>query len=180
MAFVNRLLGVLLGLAIAVAGIILLLETAWAIAGQPPLLVDRDQVAQTLGSEQLTWASTLVTSILVGLVLVGLLLLVLQLVPRQPATLAVEGADGRSASVDRKALAGQLRAAVAEDREVLGARSTVTKHKATVRARAVPGAEAAAVRSRLEETVRSNLAALQLDQRVRPVVSVARSRERGA
>lgn len=180
MAFVNRLLGVLLGLAVAAAGIILLLETAWAIAGQPPLLVDRDRVAQALGSEQLTWGSTLVTSILVGLVLAGLLLLVLQLVPRQPAALAVEGGDGRSASVDRKALAGQLRAAVAEDREVLRARSTVTKRKATVRARSVPGAETAAVRSRLEETVGSTLASLQLDQRVRPVVSVARSRERGA
>lgn len=180
MAFVNRLLGVVLGLALVAAGVILVLETAWVAAGQPPLLVDRDRIGETLGGEQLTWASTLATGVLLGLVLVGLLLLVLQLVPRQPTALAIDGADGRSAAVDRKALASQLRAAVTEDREVLGARSTVTKRKATVRARAVPGAETADVRSRLQETVGSTLAALQLDGRVRPTVSVSRSRERGA
>lgn len=179
MAIVNRLLGVVLGLALLAGGLLLVIETVLAGIGRPAVLVDRGRIAETLGAEQTTWSSTLVTSVLVGLVVVGLVLLLLQLVPRLPDTLPVEGDDGRGAAVDRRALAGQLRAAATEDNEVLRARSSVRRNRASVRAKAVPGAEASSVRARLEETVGRTLASLQLDGRVRPAVSVTQSRERG-
>lgn len=179
MAVVNRLLGVVLGLVIAAAGVLLLLETVWAAAGRPPLLVDRQRVDR-VATEQLTWDSTLVTWVLVGLVLVGALLLLLQLVPRQPDTLPLADHPDRHASVERKALAAQLGEVVKEDPEVVTATAKVTRRAARVRAKAAPGADLGALRNRLEATTGGLLSSLQLQQRLRPGVVVTRGRERGA
>lgn len=179
MAFLNRLLGVILGLVIAAAGVVLVLETIWAAAGQPPLLVDRQRVDR-VATEQLTWDATPVTWVLVGLVLVGALLLLLQLIPRQPDTLPLADHPDRHASVERKALAAQLGEVVKEDPEVVTARAKVTRRAARVRAKAAPGADVGTLQSRLEASTGSLLSSLQLQQRLRPRVVVTRGRERGA
>lgn len=178
MAVLNRLFVVLLGLALAAAGVILVAETIAAAAGQPSLLVDRSTVGT--GLSELSWTDVEVDIALAVLIVLGGLLLLLQLVPRQPESLPLRSGQGRQAEVERKALAALIAARAANDRDVLDARAAVTRSAAKVDARAVPGVDTRAVRDRLGQMVTETLQPLELTRSLRPRVAVRRTRERSA
>lgn len=176
MAVLNRLLAVLLGLALAVAGVVLVAETVAAAVSQPPLLVDRAMIDSRLAELSWTdWITDLTIAILIGL---GALLLLLQLIPRPPDSLALKGGPGREAELERKPLASLLAARIDEDPEVLRARAKITPRAASVSAKAQPGADTRAMRPRLEATAKSLLEPLQLASPPRTKVRVSRTREK--
>ena len=176
MALLNRLLGVLLGLAVAAAGVLVIVETVVAALGRPPLVVDRQLVHSTLS--QLSWTDPLLLSLSVGLIAVGAVLLLLQLIPRRPATLPLRTYEGRSAAVDRKALGGRLVEVAQRDRDVAGAKAKMTKRAAKLAVRAVPGADVAGVRDRVTTAVVGALESYELASNPKPKVSVSPTRAR--
>lgn len=177
MALVNRVLGVVLGLLLAAAGVLLIVETIAAASTADPVAVDRRALTSTL--EESTWNDPLIVAIAVGLVVVGLLLLLLQVWPRQPEELPLRGTADRRATVDRRALAQRLTASALEDPEVIGARASVTKKRASVRVRSQPGTPVEGIRQRITAQVIGTLQDLQLEPAPEPRVNVVQSRERG-
>jgi hypothetical protein len=176
MAVLNRLLVLLLGVAVLALGALLIAETVAELANQQ-LLVDHQQVGSTM--RELTWAAPDLLPVWVVLIAVGALLLILQLVPRTPAWLPLPSTgEGHSADVSRRSV-GSLLTDVARDADgVRSARATVTPRAARVDVVARPGADVEAVRGQVEQAVSERLAALRLGEQVTPRVSVARSRER--
>lgn len=178
MAVVNRLLMVLLGLALAAAGALLVAETVVAALGQPPLLIDRSLADST--AAELSWTDTPVDITIAVLIGLGALLLLLQLVPRQPDALPLRAGQGREAEVERRPLAGLLAARANNDREVLSAKAKVTKRAAAVSVKAQPGTDVRGLRERLGRMVSDSLEPLELARPLRTKVSVSRSRERSS
>lgn len=176
MAVVNRLLVVLIALAVLCGGVLLVVETVASLANAEPVLVDASGVTSRLA--ELSWDDPLVTGIAATLIAVGVVLLVLQLIPRQPDSLALRPGSDRSAEIDRKALGAHLSRVVNADEEVLGTKAKVTKRKVRVRAKAQPGLDTRAVRERLSSRVAEDLAAIDLNRPLRQSVGVARSREK--
>ncbi len=176
MALVNRLLVVLLALALLCGGALLVVETIASLAGADPVLVDAG--AATSRASELSWDDPPVTGTAAALIAIGAVLLLLQLLPRQPESLPLQPGADRSAEVDRKALGAHLVRRVRSDEEVLGARATVKRRKVKVRAKAQPGVESRAVKERLTAMVAEDLRGIGLQRPLRTAVGVARSRER--
>jgi len=175
-ALVNRLLVVLIALAVLCGGVLLVVETVAQLAGADPVLVDAGGLTSRLS--ELSWDDPLVTGTAGALLAVGVVLLLLQLAPRQPDSLALQPGQDRSAEVDRRALGAQLVRVARSDEEILGAKAKVTKRKAKVRAKAQPGVESRAVKDRLAARITEHLSAVGLARPPRPFVKVSRSRER--
>lgn len=175
MAVVNRLLAAVLGVALAVLGVVLIAETVAAAFERAPLFVDRQRIAQEM--DGLSWGDPVVLAVILALLFLGALLLLVQLLPRPPETLALRSEPDRSASIDRRALASRLGKVTEADPEVATARAAVTGAAARVRARAIPGADVASVRERLRKTVEETLDGYQLSPRPPTKVTVSRSRE---
>jgi hypothetical protein len=175
-AVLNRLIAVLLGLALIAAGVILLLETALAGVNRPPLLIDRSLADSRLS--ELSWTDPEVDIALVALVALGALLLLVQLLPRQPYALPLRGDQGRQGEIERKPLAALLAARAERDSDVVRAQARVSRRKAQLRAWAVPGADIDAIRERLGQHVDKSLNAFQLARPLRTRVAVIQTRER--
>jgi hypothetical protein len=174
-AVLNRVLALLLGLALTAAGALLIAETVAAALGQRPLLVDRGQIDETLG--QLGWDDALATGILIGALVLGGLLLLAQLLPRRPESLPLVSSEGRRAELEGRALASLLTSTVEEDVDVLRGRTRVGRRSARVDVLLYPDADPAAARDRLRKTVREAVEAVQLARNLRTRVRVSRSEE---
>jgi hypothetical protein len=177
-AILNRIIIVLLGLALAAAGVLLVAETIAAAVSAPPLLLDRSLIDSRLA--EMSWTDVEVDVTIAILIGLGALLLLAQLIPRQPDALPLRAGQGREAEVDRKALAGLIAARAGADRDVLSARAEVTRRAAKVDARALPGADVGSARARLGQMLSEALGAIDLARPLRQKVTVRRSRERSA
>lgn len=177
MELINRLLGLLLGLALLAAGVLVVVEAALALAGQPGWLADREAWGQAAG--QLQWNDGNLVVVATILAVVGLALAVLQLWPARPRfiPLSPHGQD-RKDMLNTRGLQELLRRAAAEDHDVMAADVGVRRRKAHVRVYAPADAKAKAVRGRVKEQLRARIDALDLKRRLSPRVRVRRSRER--
>lgn len=177
MAVINRLLGLLVGLALLAGGLLLIVETALAAAGRAGLLADRNVLEDA--ARQLQWDDRNVVVVAAIVAVAALAVALLQLWPARARTIAMSphGTDRRDA-IDRKGLEKLLRRAGAEDHDVLGADVAVRRRKAKVKVRAPADADAGAVRTRVAEQLRARLDALQLEKPMSPRVTVKRSKER--
>ena len=88
MRYVNRVLAVVVALALIALATLVPVEIARAALGRPPWLVPWEQWRSTLAAT--TWQDGWVRAVLIGLVVLGLLLLLAQLKPRRPTTLALQ------------------------------------------------------------------------------------------
>lgn len=177
MPLVNRLLALVLGLALAVAGVIAIIEVSLLLGAHQPWLVDRTAWHESL--EQLRWSDRPMTLGLTIALACGLALAFLQLVPRQPARLALDdAAEDRSTSVSRRGLQDRLREVVSGDPEVVEARVKVSRSRAAVRASVHRSTEPADVRRRLSESLYGSLDELALSHRLRVQVQLDESKAR--
>jgi hypothetical protein len=177
MAVINRLLGLLVGLALLAAGLILIAETALAAMGRAGWLVDRDALGDAAG--QLQWADHTVVGVAAIVAVASLALALLQLWPARarPVAMSPHGADRRDA-IAGKGLERLLRRAAAEDDDVVGADVAVRRRKAKVKVRVPADADARAVRMRVARRVQDRLDALGLERPISPRVKTQRSKER--
>ncbi len=177
MRLVNRLTGLLLGLALACAAGIAIIEAALGLLGRPAWLVDRSLMHRSLS--ELRWDHPTLVVILLAAVVVGLLLLLAQLAPRRPRALDVRDDDRhRQVSIDARGLEERLRHTAMDDSAVLGARVRARRRRARIIAAVPPGTDRAEVRGRLRQSVGESVEELRLAGRYRPAVSVRQAKER--
>lgn len=175
MTVVDRLLGLILGLALAWAGLLILIEAARAALGEQPWLVDVSAWNQALGD--LAWNDPVLLLVLAGTVLLGLILLIMELKPRRPGHFVMQDQrDDRNTTVDRRGLEDRLRRRVVDDEDVVDANVRVGRRRARVTASVPPDTSPRSVRERLESKVRAALDELSLRARLRPAVKVQRTR----
>lgn len=175
MRIVNRLLAFVVGLALAAAAVIAIVEIVVALSGRPPVLVARNRVASELG--RLQWDDPRVVAVAVGMIVVGLLLLLVQLIPRRPIQLPLQGQPGRSAAIDRRGLQERLRHVALRDRDVVAAAVRV-RRRAKLRV-SVPGdADRRDARRRVHERVTDAVGQLGLRRPLKVKVAVVEARER--
>jgi hypothetical protein len=136
MRYVNRVVVVLLALALAAAGVLTAIEVGLATLGRPPLLLPREQVTNLL--QRSRWADAPVTLVLLGVAVLGLVLLVGQLVPRRTRLLPIaDPTPGVTAATTRRSLERALRRAATGADGITAASVTATARR--VRVRAVTG-----------------------------------------
>jgi hypothetical protein len=177
MRIFNRLLALLVALAVAGTSLIVIVEVIAARSHSAPLLINWHAILRW--GQRNTWRATsveLACGISTG---VGLLLLVPQLLRRRPTRLSVEAGDDTDAALTRKGVAVTMRGAVAEVDGVIRARVKVGRHRIRVNAIAAgtESASASALEPNVEEAARKQLAALRL--RPSPRLHVAISRRTG-
>ncbi len=163
MRAVERLLSLVLALALVVGSVLLALEVAWAVAGKAPLLV---QWHGALHSGQAdAWDTAPVRTTAVVLVLVGLLLLLVALKPRRAPRLPLTATqDGVDAALTRRSLRTVLAGAAARVDGISGAQVKVSTRKASVTATSRLGSPDTAqdLTGTLQTTLQETLDALQL------------------
>ncbi len=163
MRALERVLSLLLALAVAVGSVLLALEVAWAVAGKDPLLLQWHGLLQSGRSD--AWDTAPVRTTAVVVVVVGLLLLLIALTPRRAPRLPLTPADGKvDAALTRRSLRTVLLAAAGRVDGISGARATVTRRKASVTATSRLGSAETAkdLTAELQQTLQTTLDDLQL------------------
>lgn len=175
MRTVNRLLALVVALALAAAGAIAVVEITAGLLGRPPVLVRRTDLATELA--QLRWDDPRVVAAAAAMVLVGLLLLAVELIPRRPAQLPLQDRPGRSAAIDRRGLQERLRHVALGDRDVVAATVRV-RRRARLRVSVPGGTDRRDARARVRERVTAAIGQLGLRRRLPVTVAVVTARER--
>ncbi len=163
MRVIERLLSLLLALAIVAGAVLLALEVGWAVAGKPPLLVQW-RSAYTSGTTN-SWDSTPARIIAIALLVVGLLLLLAELKPRRASRLSMISTDPAiDAAITRRSLRSSLLNGAKQVAGVSGAKAKVSKRKATVTAVSRLGSvdTARELTGEVESSLQARLDALQL------------------
>lgn len=177
MTLVNRVLALIVGLALLAAGVVTVTEVVVARLARPPWVVPTTVWDQTLSA--LRWDDPRIVWVLVGMLVIGLLLLLLELWPHRPQVLPLQqGSSDMTAAVDRRGLQEHLRQIIAEDPAVTTARVQAGKRKVAVEADVPPSEDGSAVRQRLESRLTEALDRLDLQRPVRPTVRLNRGEER--
>lgn len=177
MEVINRLLGLLLGLALLAAGLLIIVETAVVAAGRSGWLVDREVWGEAVG--QLQWDDRNLVVVATIVAVLGLALALLQLWPARPRFLPLSPrGQARRDAIDGRGLQELLRRAAAQDHDVMKAYVAVRRRKAKVKVRTPSDADSKAVRARVKQQVRARVDALDLKRPISPRVKVERSRER--
>jgi len=160
---VERLLSLLLSLALVVGSVLLALEVGWAVAGRPPLLIQWRSAYTSGGSN--AWDSTPARVLAIVLLVVGLLLLVAELKPRRAPRLRMTSSDPTiDAAITRRSVRSTLLAGARQVDGVSSAKAKVSKRRVTVSAVSRLGSAdtAAGLTGKLESELRGRLDALQL------------------
>lgn len=171
MRVVNRLLALLIALALLAAGVVLIIEIIAEAAGADPVVFDWRETYRW--AARTSWESVTVRTVGVLLAIGGLALLVLQLVPRRPDRLPVRGDDGTDAAITRRGLAYSVSDAVNEVDGVNTARVQVRRRSVKVKARARPGLADGSAREAATDAARHRLDELNLSRPPRVTVNVA-------
>jgi hypothetical protein len=171
---VNRLLALIVGLAVICLAVVVIVEVIAELVGADPVLVDWP--AAYAWAQRTTWSDTVVIGVSVLLALVGLALVVAQLWPSKVRRLAVDSPDpATDASVTRRGLARDVTAAVNEVDGVKPQRVTVGRRRITVRAAAArTGGDPTALREAVTVSVRDRLDRLHLRRPPQLAVNISR------
>lgn len=163
---VNRILALLLGLALAAGAVIVAVEASLLLAERPPWIVPRGDWNQDL--LDLRWDDDVITVVCIIALVAGLLLLLAQVWPRRARRLPVRTTrPGRTAWILRRGLESHLARIAGQDAEVEGSRVRVSRRRARVRATYPTTAEPDRVGSRVREVVTGRLGQLELDRPLR-------------
>lgn len=177
MTVTNRMIGILLGFALAVLGVGVVLEAALRLGGLDWTFLPWEAWAGAL--QEATWRDLAVVSTLVLMVAVGLLVLLLELRPSKPSELWLTDArPDRHASVDRRGLEERLAALVDERVDTVSTRVSTRRRSVRVAVVVPADADVDAVRGRASEVVADALRRLELVEEPALRVTAERRRER--
>ena len=175
MRFVNRLLAALVALALAVVGVLVVIEVISERLGNDPAVVEWPEIYRWGQRTSLTQGSVRIACIV--LAAAGIALLLIELKRRRPTRLAVDS-DRVDAAYTRRGVATAIGHAVDDVDGVQRAAVTVRRRRIRIRAR-TSGIEPYTAQS-LEEPVtqaaRSRLADLELNPEPRLRVQVSNRR----
>jgi hypothetical protein len=172
---VNRLLGVVLALALIAGAAILIVEVVAKLADAQPVLVDWPSALAWARRTQ--WDATVVAVAGLVLLVAGLALTLLEVWPSRARRLPLDSDDpSLAAAVTRRGVVQEVKAAVTEVGGVTPRRVVVRPSRVRVRATShfpVDG-DGDAARDAVTASVDSHLDALHLSRRPRLAVSVDR------
>src|SRR6202042_2166655 len=174
MRHANRVLGALLGLAVIIAGVLLIIEVIADRVSHRPAIVNWHRAYDW--AKGTTWNAGSVRVACAVLILLGLALLIAELKPARVSRLVAAPAQAGAAGIDtaytRRGLAAAIRSAATGVDGVRGASVKVKRRKVTVAATAAAQDKAAArsLRAQIRAAPRQRLTALNL--RRAPSVSV--------
>ncbi len=172
MSTVNRVLSVLLALALFLGGLLVAVECVLAALGRPSWVIPRQQWESALTSA--TWDETLVRLIAVGAVVVGLLLLVAALRRGAPGTLALPTTtDGVDVRAQRRGVERSVASAARRTDGVTDAHAKASRRRVTVRA-ATSLRNPGDTQSAVQRAADARIAELGLDGQLRSKVSLDR------
>jgi hypothetical protein len=130
---VNRLLALILSLAIIAVGVILIIEVIASRSGAQPVVIGWHSILQW--GQRNTWKATSVELACAILVVVGLLLLLPQLRRRRPTRVTVDSGDqATDAAITRKGIVTTVRGAVGDVEGISGSRVKVGHRRIQVNA----------------------------------------------
>ncbi len=173
----SRLLAFLLGLAVVAIGALVAIESSLLATSHDSWLVPRGKWNAEL--LRLHWDDTSVTVACVLLALLGTGLLLLQVLPRPPVRLKVEGTPhGREVWISRRGLEGQLARLADQDPDVLAPTVRLTKRTAKVRAGFPTHAKPNEVGARLRAMADGRLAQAELERPLKVNVRMRPARRR--
>ena len=172
MHVLNRILAMLLALALLLGGLLAVVEIVLALLGRPPWLAPHPAWSSWL-SEQ-TFATGVVRAVLIASVVLGLLLLVAALRRGRPGSLALpSGSEGVRVTASRRGIERTVSRAAQRADGVRSARVRAGRRK--VRVTAVTGLrEPGDLRQRVADAVDERLGELGLTGTVRSKVTVSR------
>jgi hypothetical protein len=166
MRLANRALAALLSLAVACAGVLVVIEVIADRAGQNTAVINWHSAYEWVA--RTTWNADAIRVAAGILIVAGLVLLIAELKPPRASRLAAEssqaGAAGIQTAYTRRGVAAAVRSAVADVDGVGGVSVKVTRRKVTVAATAATPDKAAArtLREPVTAAGRRSLAALRL------------------
>ncbi len=171
---INRLLGVIVALALMAGAVVIIVEVVGVLVGTKPVLVDWPKWLDWARRTQ--WNAGVVKTIGLVTLIVGVLLTVFELWPSRAHRLPVDSGDpSLAAAVTRRGVKHDVRAAV---HEVDGATPRhVEVRPRRIRVRVTPryaGQERQALREAVTASVGTHLDRLQLRRRPRLAVNVDR------
>jgi hypothetical protein len=169
--FLLRFLSPLLGLVVAAAGVLILLEviTAWVAPGSSPLVVPWPSWQAALTTA--TWSSSTVTAAAAGIAVVGVLVLLVGLAARRHDVRLTDPVAEVTVTTSPRSLARAVGHEVRSHADVVSASVVASSNKVVVKAGTLdaPDVGRAAVRERIDTLVTR----LPLARRPRVSVSVA-------
>jgi hypothetical protein len=169
---VNRLLALIVGLAVIGLAVVVIVEVVAELVGADPVLVDWP--AAYAWAQRTTWSDTAVIGVSLLLTLIGLALVIGQLWRSKVRRLAVESPDpATDASITRRGLERDVAAAVSEVDGVTPQRVTVRRRRITVQA-AAGGTDSVAARDAVTTSVRGRLDRLHLRRPPQLAVNISR------
>ncbi|BCJ76887.1 hypothetical protein CS0771_64310 [Catellatospora sp. IY07-71] len=170
---VNRLLALVLSLALIAAAGLLLVEAVAALLGRSPVLVDWPAAAGW--ARRRTWDNPQVLAVSLLLAVVGLALVLGQLWPSRTGRLPVNGTDpATDAAVTRRTLARDIATAVGDVDGVVPRRVDVGRSRIAVRASVPPTGDRSVLAEQVKAAVAARLDRLQLRRPPRLAVKVSR------
>ena len=178
MRALNRIVCVLLAIAIAVAGVLTVVEVIAATTGNDPVFVKWHGFVNDLATNEWKTAGPRVAAII--LIIVGLLLLLLALHRGKPATVALStSASAVDMTTTRRSLQRSLSTSATDVDGISGAHVKVKRRKVVVKATASPGITKNDGQSRLTTAMQERLDRLSLADARRLTVSVRITPDRG-
>lgn len=171
----NRLLAALLGLALAVTGLLICLEIGTALVGRSPSLVPYDRWMESAGL--FSWSASETMWVSSGILAAGLTLLAIQLAPRRPRNLNTSFAIPKiEVVVDRVSLEQSLSRAALGVEGVVEATSRANKRRIRTTID-VAGGENGEVSEQVRRVLTTRLADFQVSP-VREISVTARTKGR--
>lgn len=160
MGFVNRALGAILALLLAVVGAIVLFEIGAVVVGSRPLLARHDRWLDTLSTQ--AWGERRTGLASVALIAAGVVLLALQLVRQRPAEVAAAGGGPLPARVRRPELEREVAADLRRVQGITTSKVKLRRRGVDVSATVIAG-DPHALRDQLAAATRDALAARGVD-----------------
>jgi hypothetical protein len=166
MRLANRVIAALLSLAVACAGVLLIIEVIAARTGQHAVVVSWH--AAYNWAARTAWSSASIRLTAGILIALGLVLLIAELTPARVSRLAADpakaGATGIGTAYTRRGVAAAIRSAVTDVDGIRDASVKVTRSKVTIGATAAAQDKAAArtLREPVTTAARQRLTALSL------------------
>lgn len=159
----NRLLAVLVALALLVLAVLVVVEIAWVLlfGGSTEVLLPYPGISDTLAG--LAWDSRPARAILIGLVILGGLILLTELRRSRPGLLTLASSGGSvTAGADRRSVERAAAAAATDVDGISAAVARVSSRRVSVSAVAGPR-DATGLHERLTSEMQSWLEGLNLD-----------------
>lgn len=174
----DRLVALILALALAAAGVLAGIETMLLVLGQPALVIPRRTWAHQLDS--LRWDDATLGAVAAAVAAVGVVLLLLQIVPRRPSRVLLAAGAPAGTWVSRRSLAARGEWEILRVHQVDAARVRLGRRRLRAKVRLAPGTPVQEGRRLVDQALHATLEQWTPRDRLRVTVRARSSAETGS